>query len=67
MCVVCLFVCLLLREQLCKAEEQIQATGQEMVFLARERNDAVNVGDQTMAELHAAQLESGKVRKSKSR
>ncbi|KAF6086973.1 Tax1 binding protein 1 [Phyllostomus discolor] len=54
---------LTLKEQLRKAEEQIQASRQEAAFLTRELSDAVTVRDQTMADLHAARLESERVRK----
>ncbi|KAM5303877.1 tax1-binding protein 1 isoform 2-T2 [Glossophaga mutica] len=54
---------LILKEQLRKAEEQIQATRQEVVFLTKELSDAVNVRDRTMADLHAARLENEKVGK----
>ncbi|XP_036897133.1 tax1-binding protein 1 isoform X2 [Sturnira hondurensis] len=53
----------ILKEQLRKAEEQIQATRQEVVFLTKELSDAVNVRDKTMADLHTARLENEKVRK----
>uniref|UniRef100_A0A4W2D6R9 Tax1 binding protein 1 n=1 Tax=Bos indicus x Bos taurus TaxID=30522 RepID=A0A4W2D6R9_BOBOX len=53
----------ILKEQLRKAEEQIQATRQEAVFLAKELSDAVNVRDKTMADLHTAHLENEKVKK----
>lgn len=52
-----------LKEQLRKAEEQVQATRQEVVFLTKELSDAVNVRDKTMADLHTARLENEKVRK----
>ncbi|XP_030651432.1 tax1-binding protein 1 isoform X7 [Nomascus leucogenys] len=52
-----------LKEQLRKAEEQVQATRQEVVFLAKELSDAVNVRDRTMADLHTARLENEKVKK----
>nr|XP_023400095.1 tax1-binding protein 1 isoform X3 [Loxodonta africana] len=52
-----------LKEQLRKAEEQVQATRQEVVFLAKELSDAVNVRDKTMADLHSARLENEKVKK----
>ncbi|MBZ3876072.1 Tax1-binding protein 1-like protein [Sciurus carolinensis] len=52
-----------LKEQLRKAEEQVQATRQEVVFLAKELSDAVNVRDKTMADLHTARLENEKVKK----
>ncbi|XP_020849019.1 tax1-binding protein 1 isoform X2 [Phascolarctos cinereus] len=52
-----------LKEQLRKAEEQVQATRQEAVFLAKELSDAVNVRDQTMADLHSARLENEQVKK----
>ncbi|XP_027727918.1 tax1-binding protein 1-like isoform X3 [Vombatus ursinus] len=51
-----------LKEQLRKAEEQVQATRQEAVFLAKELSDAVSVRDQTMSELHSARLENEQVR-----
>ncbi|XP_063095989.1 tax1-binding protein 1 isoform X3 [Cavia porcellus] len=53
----------LYKEQLRKAEEQVQATRQEVVFLAKELSDAVNVRDKTMADLHTARLENEKVKK----
>lgn len=53
----------ILKEQLRKAEEQVQATRQEAVFLAKELSDAVNVRDKTMADLHTARVENEKVRK----
>uniref|UniRef100_A0A8I5TB63 Tax1 binding protein 1 n=1 Tax=Pongo abelii TaxID=9601 RepID=A0A8I5TB63_PONAB len=52
-----------LKEQLRKAEEQVQATRQEVVFLAKELSDAVNVRDRTIADLHTARLENEKVKK----
>ncbi|XP_006832246.1 PREDICTED: tax1-binding protein 1 isoform X2 [Chrysochloris asiatica] len=52
-----------LKEQLRKAEEQVQATGQEVAFLAKELSDAVGVRDKTMADLHTARLENEKVKK----
>ncbi|XP_055202896.1 tax1-binding protein 1 isoform X25 [Gorilla gorilla gorilla] len=51
------------KEQLRKAEEQVQATRQEVVFLAKELSDAVNVRDRMMADLHTARLENEKVKK----
>ncbi|XP_045420760.1 tax1-binding protein 1 isoform X3 [Lemur catta] len=53
----------LLKEQLRKAEEQVQATRQKVVFLTKELSDAVNVRDRTMADLHTARLENEKVKK----
>lgn len=53
----------MVKEQLRKAEEQIQATRQEVVFLSKELSDAVNVRDKTMADLHTARLENEKVKK----
>lgn len=53
----------ILKEQLRKAEEQIQATRQEVVFLTKELSDAVNMRDKTMADLHTARLENEKVKK----
>ncbi|XP_072820871.1 tax1-binding protein 1 isoform X3 [Vicugna pacos] len=52
-----------LKEQLRKAEEQVQATRQEAAFLAKELSDAVNVRDKTMADLHTVRLENEKVKK----
>ncbi|XP_040820530.1 tax1-binding protein 1 isoform X5 [Ochotona curzoniae] len=52
----------LLKEQLRKAEEQAQATRQEVAFLAKELSDAVNVRDKTIADLHTARLENEKVK-----
>ncbi|XP_062955621.1 tax1-binding protein 1 isoform X1 [Cynocephalus volans] len=52
-----------LKEQLRKAEEQVQATRQEVVFLAKELSDAVNVRDKMMADLYTARLENEKVKK----
>ncbi|XP_014446233.1 tax1-binding protein 1 isoform X5 [Tupaia chinensis] len=52
-----------LKEQLRKAEEQVHATWQEVVFLAKELSDAVNVRDKAMADLHTARLENEKVKK----
>ncbi|XP_028927094.1 tax1-binding protein 1 isoform X1 [Ornithorhynchus anatinus] len=52
-----------LKEQLRKAEDQVQATRQEVVFLTKELSDAVNVRDRTMADLHSARLENEKVKK----
>lgn len=54
---------LLLKEQLRKAEEQVQATRQELIFLTKELSDAVNVRDKTMADLHTARLENERVKK----
>ncbi|XP_060235970.1 tax1-binding protein 1 isoform X2 [Meriones unguiculatus] len=54
---------LFLKERLRKAEEQVQATRQEVIFLAKELSDAVNVRDKTMADLHTARLENERVRK----
>ncbi|XP_038174403.1 tax1-binding protein 1 isoform X2 [Arvicola amphibius] len=53
----------LLKEKLRKAEDQVQATRQEAVFLAKELSDAVNVRDRTMADLHTARLENERVKK----
>ncbi|NXS94009.1 TAXB1 protein, partial [Jacana jacana] len=52
-----------LKEQLRKAEDQIQASKQEAVLLSKELSDAVNVRDKTMADLHSARLENEKMRK----
>ncbi|XP_053464419.1 tax1-binding protein 1 isoform X1 [Nycticebus coucang] len=52
-----------LKEQLRKAEEQVQATRQKVIFLTKELSDAVNVRDRTMADLHSARLENEKVKK----
>lgn len=53
----------LLKEKLRKAEDQVQATRQEAVFLAKELSDAVNVRDRTMADLHTARVENERVKK----
>lgn len=52
-----------LKEQLRKAEDQIQASRQEALFMSKELTDAVNVRDKTMADLHNARLENEKVKK----
>nr|XP_033786661.1 tax1-binding protein 1 isoform X2 [Geotrypetes seraphini] len=52
-----------LKEQLRKAEDQIQANRQETVLLTQELSDAVNVRDKTMADLHNARLENENVKK----
>ncbi|KAM9387568.1 tax1-binding protein 1 isoform 2-T2 [Phaethornis superciliosus] len=52
-----------LKEQLRKAEDQIQASKQEAVLMSRELSDAVNVRDKTMADLHSARLENEKLKK----
>lgn len=41
----------------------MQATRQELIFLAKELSDAVNVRDKTMADLHTARLENERVKK----
>ncbi|XP_062364497.1 tax1-binding protein 1 isoform X2 [Cinclus cinclus] len=53
----------ILKEQLRKAEDQIQASKQEAVLMSKELSDAVNVRDKTMADLHSARLENEKFRK----
>ncbi|XP_025906580.1 tax1-binding protein 1 isoform X4 [Nothoprocta perdicaria] len=53
----------ILKEQLRKAEDQIQASKQEAVLMSKELSDAVNVRDKTMADLHGARLENEKLRK----
>ncbi|XP_054847057.1 tax1-binding protein 1 isoform X1 [Eublepharis macularius] len=53
----------LLKEQLRKAEDQIQASRQEALLMSKELSDAVNVRDKTMADLHNARLENEKVKK----
>ncbi|XP_006896182.1 PREDICTED: tax1-binding protein 1 isoform X3 [Elephantulus edwardii] len=53
----------LLKEQLRKAEEEVQATRQEVAFMAKELSDAVNVRDKMMADLHTTRLENEKVKK----
>uniref|UniRef100_A0A8D0G794 Tax1 binding protein 1 n=1 Tax=Sphenodon punctatus TaxID=8508 RepID=A0A8D0G794_SPHPU len=53
----------LLKEQLRKAEDQIQASRQESVLMSKELSDAVNVRDKTMADLHSARLENEKLKK----
>lgn len=52
-----------LKEQLRKAEDQIQASRQEALLMSKELSDAVNVRDKTMADLHNARLENEKVKK----
>ncbi|XP_074393926.1 tax1-binding protein 1 isoform X2 [Zonotrichia albicollis] len=52
-----------LKEQLRKAEDQIQASKQEAVLMSKELSDAVNVRDKTMADLHSARLENEKFKK----
>ncbi|XP_040593869.1 tax1-binding protein 1 isoform X2 [Mesocricetus auratus] len=54
---------ILLKEKLRKAEEQVEATRQEAIFLSKELSDAVNVRDKTMAYLHTARLENERVKK----
>ncbi|KAM4657526.1 tax1-binding protein 1 isoform 4-T4 [Amazona ochrocephala] len=51
------------KEQLRKAEDQIQASKQEAVLMSKELSDAVNVRDKTMADLHSARLENEKCKK----
>uniref|UniRef100_A0A8C6JBQ8 Uncharacterized protein n=1 Tax=Melopsittacus undulatus TaxID=13146 RepID=A0A8C6JBQ8_MELUD len=53
----------ILKEQLRKAEDQIQASKQEAVLMSKELSDAVNVRDKTMADLHSARLENEKCKK----
>ncbi|NXU57368.1 TAXB1 protein, partial [Turnix velox] len=53
----------ILKEQLRKAEDQIQASKQEAVLMSKELSDAVNVRDKTMADLHSARLENEKIKK----
>uniref|UniRef100_A0A8C3JC54 Tax1 binding protein 1 n=1 Tax=Calidris pygmaea TaxID=425635 RepID=A0A8C3JC54_9CHAR len=53
----------ILKEQLRKAEDQIQASKQEAVLMSKELSDAVNVRDKTMADLHSARLENDKMKK----
>ncbi|KAM9647937.1 tax1-binding protein 1 isoform 4-T8 [Morphnus guianensis] len=53
----------ILKEQLRKAEDQIQARKQEAVLMSKELSDAVNVRDKTMADLHSARLENEKLKK----
>ncbi|XP_030300150.1 tax1-binding protein 1 isoform X3 [Calypte anna] len=52
-----------LKEQLRKAEDQIQASKQEAVLMSKELSDAVNVRDKTMSDLHSARLENEKLKK----
>ncbi|XP_026529393.1 tax1-binding protein 1 isoform X2 [Notechis scutatus] len=52
-----------LKEQLRKAEDQIQASRQEVLFMSKELSDAVNVRDKTMVDLHSARLENEKLKK----
>ncbi|XP_005041005.1 PREDICTED: tax1-binding protein 1 isoform X3 [Ficedula albicollis] len=54
---------IILKEQLRKAEDQIQASKQEAVLMSKELSDAVNVRDKTMADLHSARLENEKFKK----
>ncbi|KAM9303865.1 tax1-binding protein 1 isoform 2-T3 [Morus bassanus] len=53
----------ILKEQLRKAEDQIQASKQEAVLMSKELSDAVNVRDKTMADLHSVRLENEKLKK----
>uniref|UniRef100_A0A8C8RM34 Tax1 binding protein 1 n=1 Tax=Pelusios castaneus TaxID=367368 RepID=A0A8C8RM34_9SAUR len=53
----------ILKEQLRKAEDQIQASKQEAVLLSKELSDTVNVRDKTMADLHSSRLENEKLKK----
>ncbi|KAI1242806.1 hypothetical protein IHE44_0000358 [Lamprotornis superbus] len=53
----------ILKEQLRKAEDQIQASKQEAVLMSKELSDAVNVRDKTMADLHSARVENEKFKK----
>ncbi|XP_021241195.1 tax1-binding protein 1 isoform X3 [Numida meleagris] len=53
----------ILKEQLRKAEDQIQASKQEAVLMSKELSDAVNVRDKTMADLHSARLDNDKLKK----
>lgn len=53
----------ILKEQLRKAEDQIQASKQEAVLMSKELSDAVNVRDKTMSDLHSARLENEKMKK----
>ncbi|KAM6422052.1 tax1-binding protein 1 isoform 3-T3 [Rhynochetos jubatus] len=53
----------ILKEQLRKAEDQIQASKQEAVLMSKELSDAVNVRDKTMADLHSARLDNEKLKK----
>ncbi|NXF00752.1 TAXB1 protein, partial [Smithornis capensis] len=53
----------ILKEQLRRAEDQIQASKQEAVLMSKELSDAVNVRDKTMADLHSARLENEKFKK----
>uniref|UniRef100_U3FYY3 Tax1-binding protein 1 n=1 Tax=Micrurus fulvius TaxID=8637 RepID=U3FYY3_MICFL len=52
-----------LKEQLRKAEDQIQASKQEVLFMSKGRSDAVNMRDKTMVDLHSARLENEKLKK----
>lgn len=53
----------ILKEQLRKAEDQIQASRQEALLMSKELSDAVNARDKTMADLHNARLENEKMKK----
>ncbi|KAM7175760.1 tax1-binding protein 1 isoform 4-T5 [Macrochelys suwanniensis] len=53
----------ILKEQLRKAEDHIQASKQEALLMSKELSDTVNVRDKTMADLHSARLENEKLKK----
>ncbi|XP_032629690.1 tax1-binding protein 1 isoform X3 [Chelonoidis abingdonii] len=53
----------ILKEQLRKAEDHIQASKQEAVLMSKELSDTVNVRDKTMADLHSVRLENEKLKK----
>ncbi|XP_064410930.1 tax1-binding protein 1 homolog B isoform X2 [Latimeria chalumnae] len=46
-----------LREELRKAQDQIQASKQEVALMSKELSDAANARDKTMAELYNARME----------
>ncbi|XP_014376718.1 tax1-binding protein 1 [Alligator sinensis] len=52
----------ILKEQLRKAEDEIQGSRQEAALKSKELSDAVNVRDKTMADLHSARLENEKLK-----
>ncbi|XP_078233363.1 tax1-binding protein 1 isoform X5 [Pogona vitticeps] len=53
----------ILKEQLRKAEDQLQASRQEALLMSKELSDTVNARDKTMADLHNARLENEKMKK----
>ncbi|KAM9308522.1 tax1-binding protein 1 [Gastrophryne carolinensis] len=51
-----------LKRQLRKAEDEHQASRQEVSFMSKELSDAVNIRDKTMADLHTSRLETETVK-----